>query len=354
MAMGKYGKECADLKLLAIRFIRKSWILLAAVLIGGAVFGIGYFMKTVILAPVPEYETYSMLFADFVEAEDGKPKYYTFNTAGWAGFVKTDEILDKAVPHMKTFVSKEELRNSVSASMDSDYRVVELIVSNPNPELALSIAHAMEQAFVEFASDMKEIDQIRIMTSADKAERVYITVHTYRVVLWGAVLAAVSVLFVMLLKEVLDDAIYVPIIFERRYQIPMLGAVTGTEESTAAEITANLKYLRKTASKIALVGIDAVTAETEKTLILAATGEETVQMTVFPALLQNIGQVEEIRKFDGVILDIPAGKQNGKLIEKTLSLLAKQDCNVIAAVLSNADASLLKSYYFGNKKNQAH
>lgn len=351
MVTGKYGKESADLLLLAIRFIRKSWILLAAALIGGAIFGISYFMKTVILAPAPEYQTYSMLFVDFVEAEDGKPKYYTFNTAGWAGFVKTDEIINKAVPHMKTSVSKEELRNSVSASMDSDFRVVELIVSNSNPETALLIAHAMEQAFVEFAFDMKEIDQIRIMTSADKAERVYITVHTYRAVLWGAILAAAAVLFVMLLKEVLDDAIYVPIIFERRYQIPMLGAVTGEDESTAAEITANLKYLRKAASKIAIVGIDTVVEETEKVMTLAAKGEETVQMTVFPALIQNIGQVEEIRKFDGVILDIPAGKQNGKLIEKTLSLLAKQDCKVIAAVLSNADANLLKSYYFGHKKN---
>ena len=93
----KYGNEPADLKLLVIRFSGKIWMLLLAMVIGAAVCGTGYFVQHVVLAPAPEYVAHSMMYVDFVRGDGKEPKYYTFNTAGWSGFVKTDEILDTAM-----------------------------------------------------------------------------------------------------------------------------------------------------------------------------------------------------------------------------------------------------------------
>ena len=49
---------------------------------------------------------------------------------------------------------------------------------------------------------------------------------------------------------------------------------------------------------------------------------------------------------DGVIVMVQMGAHNGKLVERALDLLVKQQCNVLGALLYDGDAALLKMYYF--------
>lgn len=328
----KYGTEPADLKLLAIRFSKKIWMVLVAALIGAVTCGTAYFLIHVVLAPEPEYVANSMLYVDFVQGEGEAPKYYTFNTAGWSGFVKTDEILDKAMSYMSdeiqqadylktdekaamisTPIDKEEMRASVDANVDADYRVIDLLVTNTNPDRAVVIAHSVEKAFEDFAGEMREIEKIRVMTSAVTAKQILVDTATYRAVIWGAILAAVFVLFVMLIHVILDDSIYVPITFERRYGIPMLG-------NDLEEIKRN-------------------------TALLCANGEKVTHITIGKGLIGN-AELAHVKPGDSVILDIAAGAHNGKIIEHAISQLQKLDCRIVAAMLINADEKLLKAYYF--------
>ncbi|MEG1847967.1 MAG: hypothetical protein RR238_05800 [Lachnospiraceae bacterium] len=346
----QYGTEPADLKLLAIRLSRKIWIVIVVALWGGMLFGAGYFIKHVVMAPEPQYKTDSLLYVDFVEDEDldGKPKYYTYNEAGWAGFVKTDTILDKAIPHLTNPLLKEELRASVEAKVDSDYRFVELTVTHPKAVVALDIAHAMEQAFTEFAGEMQEIEQIRVMTRATEPQRVLIDTHTWRAALWGMILASVALILFILVKEVLNDAIYVPLTFEKRYGIPMLGAIVEKGDSNLVQITHNLDYLRR-GQHLALVSIRGNSRIDTIDAPLARLAKEVLDIDAVYTPIQYPEQMEDIRTFDGVILEVPAGIKNGALIEDTLSMLKKHDCSVVAALLTHADAGLLRAYYFGMK-----
>ncbi len=367
----KYGKEPADLKLLAIQFYRKIWILLVAALLGAVLFGTGYFIRYVVLAPEPTYEAHAMLYVDFVNGTDGKPMYYTFNTAGWSGFVKTDEILDRAVAYLQAdeaavslspAIDKAEMRESVEASVDADYRVVDLTITNTDPERAVIISHAIENGFLDFGNTMQEIEQIRIMTSADKADRIIVDTYTYRAIIWGAVIASVIVLLAMAIQTILDDSIYVPITFERRYGIPMLGVImafrrpanqNSTEDSFQKaryeEIKANLEHLCID-GKVALLTVDKDMAgvkehrDTENAALL-----QIARLPKIANLLQYPEEIKKLTQYEAVILEVPSGRHNGKLIEYTIAQAEKFNCKIKAAILTDADGKLLKTYYFGSE-----
>jgi len=319
----KYGNEPADLKLLVIRFSRKIWMILLAVVIGAIVGGAGYFVQHVVLAPAPEYVAHSMMYVDFVRGEGKEPKYYTFNTAGWSGFVKTDEILDTAMEQLEqngeaeklaTPITKEEMRASVDASVDADYRVVDLLVTSTDPDRAVIIAHGVEQAFPVFGNSMQEIEQVRIMTSADTATRVWVDTATYRAVIWGGFLAGLLVFFIMLFYVSLDDSVYVPETVRRRYGFPVL------EEKDIIE---------------------------SKMLRIPTSQKENI--------IKNPKLLEETMQHDNVILEIPAGDHNGKVVEETIGQLQQKDKKIVGVILTNKDERLLNLYYGPfpkkNKKN---
>lgn len=344
----KYGNEPADLKLLVLRFSRKIWIFLLAVIAGSTVTGALYFVQHVVLAPAPEYVAHSMMYVDFVRGEGREPKYYTFNTAGWSGFVKTDEILDKAVEQLKTNeeaqklempISKEEMRACVDASVDADYRVVDLLVTSTDPERAVIIAHAVEAAFPVFGDSMQEIEQVRVMTSADTATRVWVDTATYRAFIWGGILAGVIVFLVLLVRLILDEAVYVPETLRRRYGFPVLG-VAFDKESTDTfamkqqeQLKQNIAYFCK-----------------EDSYYRLAVGQR-------ENILQHPEEMSKIKDATGVVLEIPAGVQNGKIVEETIGQLQQHDIKIYGMVLVQTKERLLKAYYsplWIEKKKERH
>ena len=319
----KYGNEPADLKLLVIRFSGKIWMLLLAMVIGAAVCGTGYFVQHVVLAPAPEYVAHSMMYVDFVRGDGKEPKYYTFNTAGWSGFVKTDEILDtameqlaqdSAVQQLTEPITKEEMRASVDASVDADYRVVDLLVTSTDPNRAVVIAHAVEQAFLVFGDSMQEIEQVRVMTSADTATRVWVDAATYRAVIWGAILGGLLIFFILLFYVTLDDSVYVPETLRRRYGFPVL-----VEENLFND---------------SIAGTDGV--EQKFTRIPASQKENIIEN---PKLLEKADQC------DNIVLEIPSGDHNGKIVEETIGQLQQREKKIVGVILTNRDEKLLKAYY---------
>ena len=54
---------------------------------------------------------------------------------------------------------------------------------------------------------------------------------------------------------------------------------------------------------------------------------------------------QKLRETEGVLLLVPAGSYVGKKLEYVLDYLRQQDCSVTAAVLWDADETLLKLYY---------
>lgn len=318
------ANEIVDLKLIAILFLRKIWFVILGTMIGAILVGGSYYVIKVIAAPEPTYESISEFYIDYALDEKGD-KYPIFISYTWGNLIKMDIILDSVLKEMETDISKEALRNAVSATLVSDERILTTTSCANTKELAQEISIALEKALIIFGETMKECNEIKVISSQVNPTEVALDIRLGSAILFGSILGFIASFLGLLLYLILDDSIYVPITFTKRYQIPMLGISIEPDE-----LEENFNYMKK---KFSVLEEITVAKDIELAQLL-----ETQHSTQFSPMLR-------LKEADGVILRIKAGERNGKLIDKTIASLALYDCNIVGAILEEADSKLLKWYY---------
>ena len=346
-----YGQEPMDWKLLAIHLLKKIWMIVASVLAGALLIGGTYFLAKVVFGPAKEYQSVSKYYIDFALDENGEVYEY-FNQYTWEDLIKTDAIIEYALEQMETPVEKDEMLESVSATLLSDTRVLTAYVTTNSETNTLAIAKALELSIIHFGEQQKEISQISILTAVSKADQVIADIRTLRAFILGGVLGLFISLTSILLIYIWDDSVYIPATFERRYHIPMLGTIY------SKELIPNLTFLARDCNTIAFVPIDEdleityVIQKVEEELEAEAKEDAFVKVLGVGSVVSDPSRSASLREVDGIILVVRAADHNGKLIEKTLSLLSKQDIKIKAALLWEADEALQRCYY-GRGVNRA-
>lgn len=342
-----YANEPIDWKLLVIRFLNKIWVFIVAVLAGAILFGGCCFLKNVVFAPEKEYQSVGETYIEYVwEDAYGISRFY-INEAAWNGLVKTDIVVEDIQTQLAEegiALEKEQIRESVRAAIVHDSRIVTTYVTTQDPELSVLMGYALQTALINYGETQEGVEGTRIMTSPETAKQIVLDARLAQTTLLGAIAGGAIALVAMFLVFLLDDSVYVPSTFERRYKMPMLGALS------SKELAENLKYLYKDCKNIALTPVETdipigeIVKELEEKLT-EVSAEEKLSLCAVSCVLEEPGQVDELRNMDGVILAVASGRHDGKRIEKMLDFLKKQDCKVKGAILWNADERLLKWYY---------
>jgi len=343
-----YAKEPFDMKLLVLRFLKKIWIPVIAALLGAAIIGGGYFLVYDVFGGPTEYEVTSSYYVEYGTDPQTGNEYTYINYASWDSWVRTDWFVDRiweeavkeGLDAEKYGISKQDLPAFLSADLPSDLRVPESTVRTTDPELTAALAPAVEKAFVLFAEEQKEIDDIRVVDTSDVSVA-FRDIRTFRACVLGAALALFFTVVIMLVCFIMDDGIYLPKVFSCRYQIPALGAVCGFgEEMHLTKGTAeNVAYRARDCQK---VGITAVEEDTDLKAVAGLLGEK--NFICIPSILQVPEAGGKLREMDKVLLLVRAGVCNGKMIEKALHELAVQDVKVEGVLLSEADEGLIRAY----------
>ena len=334
-----YGSEPIDMKLLVLRFVKRIWIVILAAALGALLIGGPYYLRKVTFGPAKEYQAVSDFYIDYALLETGEQHTY-FNQTTWTLLIGDDVFTDKILGYLQdSTITKEMLRESLYATMLSDTRIVTTTVTTNNPDLTMKINDALLLAMDAFGQEQKEIAGVRILQQPTEAELVKADVRTFRACMLGTVIFVFVTLLWMLCSFILDDSIYVPIMFERRYHLPMLGTVN------SKEMPALFKKLCTENSSLLVMdeGVDE-----EK--VVAAVAEKTgcaLNAVSLEELLRGIENNDAgiaAEKTKEMILVIKAGNHNGKAIEKTLSICKKCNIDVKAALLWEADETLIKRY----------
>ena len=303
-----YGSEPIDLKLLVLRLLKKIWIPILAAVLGVLLVGGPYFLKHVTFGPAKEYEAVTDFYMDYATQPDGT-EYTYFNQTTWTQLMTDDVFTDAILKHLGEkggVMEKAALRECLYATMLSDTRIVTTTVTTHDPEQTMEINDALILAMEEFGQNQKEIAGVKILQQPEQASLVIADVRTFRACMLGLVIFVFATLLSMLCYFILDDSIYVPITFERRYHIPMAGTL---EDSQMQSL---LKVLTE--------------------------GKEPEQIPVDATI-----SPEELSKKQEVVLLVKAGAHNGKQIENMLSLCVKCDVKVAAAILIEADQKLVRA-----------
>ncbi len=356
---GSYGKEPFDLRLTVLRLIRNLDKILALTIVGTLLFGGGYYVKNVLLRPEPEYSATSTYKVEYVQQPTQSGDYY-INEVTWDTLVHTQQFLERVLSHFQQIAASEsaidweltteELSTMIRAKLPSDWHVPTTTIVTDSPEKSVWIARAVEQTMINELVGMmqSEVKTVAVIDGAGTAVEVPLDVRPLRAFVLSALLSFFFVTVVFLLKEIGADSIWLPATLRRRYGLAVLGTIK------SPELSENIKHLFEDKSQIAVCSVDGEVNPTEVVEQLQQVLADETQVkseqhkkewTSLPAPLLCPETCVALRKMDGVLLVVKAGAHVGKPLEYVLEYMQQQDCRITAAILWEADETLIKAYY---------
>ena len=368
-----YRSEMLNLRSFYLRLIHIIWIIPEAMIVGGLIATGIYYLATVTFGPSQSYSAQSKLYLSFAYDESGKVYDY-YNAYTWNDLMSTDDILNQTMQNLAAAgipevskpdekerkgekeISRAEVIASTDASIPSDGRLMVLTITNHDPQITDAILKATDASLVTFGSTHDEFESIDVRSRSEAALVTY-TDRTAAAAVTGAVLAGAAAVLILLLMDVLDDAVYVPEDCERRYHIPVLGMLPKEgsilQERFRNEMIAGFDHLISSQSSVILIA-----AKDRTDAAAAGKALEGIQGTLkndFDFQRTNISAGEvpgtslagyrKIQQTDGVILILQAGKRNGAMTEHLIGQLRKHDCPILGIIMTGVRPGFINRYY---------
>ncbi len=288
----------------------------------------------------------------------------------------SDPIVDLVMKELPGY-EKSDVRESTTAEILSDIRLLTITVRGDNEKFVREIRNAVENGLKEFAKNSDELEQIKVIRST-VPERVYWDNRTTSACVTGAAALGVLALFIIGFHYVMDESMYVQEDVEKKYKMPALGILTRNQKGLqpyAGELKANIRYAMGDNRTLAVVDMDNHAdvrglelerlLNREETDIMGSSGgvkeEEDFgwykaktkevqekgewEITAFGENILSEEECRKIREAGAVILLLPFGKDVGRKTSRILTLLNNQDCNIIGMVIAQADEEFLNRYF---------
>ena len=134
--------------------------------------------------------------------------------------VVTQAVIDK----LKLPITAEQLGKTIQVNLQNDTRIIEMKVSNTNPELARDIANTLAQVFVKTAQDIIKVENIQVVDRAQVPTTSVKPRPMMNIAIAGVLAIMVSV-FIILLLEYLDHTIKTPEDIEKHLGLTTIGTI---------------------------------------------------------------------------------------------------------------------------------
>ena len=338
-----YMQQHINWKKIWLLYWERMWLIITLTIFSAAIAG-GIYQVVRAINHGEQYYRVSSDYYLYFDLEDHPNGVDYYNAYTWDTILRDDPFVDAALEVLPDDYTKEEIISSVSGEMLGDYRILTVYSTHLIPERAEAIARAYTHSLEVFPERVDIFKSIEVW-SQEECKPVIEKNLTPNMVIIGAVIGLILALTLCSIHYVLDDSIYVETDFTSRFPMPFFGMLTRKgSDSCDRELEDNLNYLLKedTGYYFAFIdSIEEIVTEKVKSIHKGISGTCTLQGS----------DLETLRQSNGAILMIPWGSKNGRVIEKTLAFLEKQDCKVVGVIVYDADDKFLKKYYGIKTKN---
>lgn len=343
----KYAKEPLDMKLLLLRLVNKTGIVIIAALLGAAIIGGGYTISKAVFGGPTEYEMTQRYYVQYGTDPQIGFEFTYINHASWDMWMKSDWFIDRIWDY--TFngglnpeqygYEKEDLASVITGGLETDLRVAIGTVKTTNPTLTEKLSESLTKVMMEFAEEQIEIEEIRVVDTIEIHE-VDKDIRIFRAIVLGGVLGLFAGILGVLIYLVADDRIYVPGTLAYRYGEVVAGCVFEGKDGYVLQpgVKANVKELLCGAAEVALTAVD------EELSLPEIAGLLDANIICVPSLCQVPEAVEAMKQMDGVLLLVSAGVSRDKQVQYVLDQMKLHNLCVKGMLLVGADRKLLKRY----------
>lgn len=337
-----YMKQLIDWKRIWLLFSKKIWLILLVTIAGALIGALGYKLVETLTSEGQFYRVSSDYYITFNEDDNGVDYY---NAYTWDTILRDDPVVDVVMENMSADISREEVKAAITGEMLGDYRILTVHATSLDPEAAQIIADAYEIGLAEFANRIDMLGKIEVW-SQEEVMPVIENDYMINVGLFCGVASFVLVILLLSFFYILDDSVYLEKDITQRFPVPFLGMITKAgSKRTRQELKDNLTYMCKEEAYYLVAWDNDIAKETADTL------QEMLPSVKGCISVQGAG-LDVLRASAGAIVVLPWGRKNGRIAEKLIGFLQKQDVKTAGVILTGADDNFLKAYYFGNSKRK--
>lgn len=156
----------------------------------------------------PEYKAKSTLLLTKNTADDATitQTEITLNqklVATYTEVIKSNNVLRQVISNLNADISETELKDCVSVSLVSNTQLIEIAVTNENPELAKAFTSEITKVFIEKVKEIYKIDNISIVDEAKVPLVPYNINHIKDIIIFTAagIIIAFGLVFVLSLFD---------------------------------------------------------------------------------------------------------------------------------------------------------
>ena len=143
----------------------------------------------------------------------------------YSELVKSNNILGQVISNLGINIDAEELRKNVQVTSVEDTELIEITVSNENPEYAAKIANEIAKVFEEkIAKEIYNINNVHIVDEAVVEAEPSNVNHLKNIVIFAFIGAVVAVMYV-LIANMLDTTVKTQEDIEKSIKIPVLASI---------------------------------------------------------------------------------------------------------------------------------
>lgn len=175
-------------------------ILIVAIFVGIGVFYSKFMIK-------PDYKSYTtlVLTKNRTDNDSITQSEITLNqklVATYKVLIESNNVLRQVISNLNSDISEETLRKAVSINLSNGTQLIEISVTNENPETAKLFASEITNVFIEKAKEIYKIDNISLVDEAKVSTKPYNINHVKNITIFafiGIIIATVYVFIVAML-----------------------------------------------------------------------------------------------------------------------------------------------------------
>ena len=138
--------------------------------------------------------------------------------------VKSKDVLGQVISNLGIDISWESLKNNVKVSSVEDTEVLEISVTNGNPQYAADIANEIAKVFTDKVAEIYNINNVHVVDVAEVNNVPSNINHQKDVIIFTFIGLVIAVIYV-LIANMLDTTIKSADDIERQFKLPVLASI---------------------------------------------------------------------------------------------------------------------------------
>lgn len=340
----RYADEGMDMKKYVLCFIRKSWLVIVAAVLGAVIGGVVYAVAHIVPESEREYQAMSKVYLDFAADETGEI-YQEYNGYTWNDLMATDPILDVTMENLSADYTREEVMAATKAEILSDLRLLTITVTTHDPDRCSDILQATGKSLVARGNAAKEFKQITVIQTT-QVKPVTADSRLAQAVLVGLVAAILLMIVGMMLGYVLDDRILVASDVKQVTGVSFIG-YAGAGMGLGRDYEENLAYLREKIGTVGILDVKQGVSVKKEADAQEYSAKQDGHITQDQSGEWGISREkwQELCAADGVVLVAEYGKVHAVYLAYVIEQLKVRECRLVGVAIGGADEKFLRRYY---------